>query len=65
MIVMEEFLTPEEIAKVLRKSEDTVTRLLRQGKLPGYKVEGSWIVNKKDFDNWLAERSNFDKPKDK
>jgi len=65
MIVMEEFLTPEEIAKVLRKSEDTVTRWLRQGKIPGYKAEGTWVVNKKDFDTWLASRSNLIKPEDK
>ncbi len=65
MIVMEEFITPEEIAKTLRKSEDTVTRWLRQGKIPGYKAEGTWVVSKKDFDDWLAKRSNLIKSEDK
>lgn len=65
MIVMEEFLTPEDIAKTLKKSEDTITRWLRQGKLPGYKTEGTWIINKADFEEWLAKRSNFEKPKNK
>jgi len=65
MVVMEEFITPEEIARTLRKSEDTVTRWLRQGKIPGYKAEGTWVVSKKDFESWMAQRSNFIKPENK
>jgi excisionase family DNA binding protein len=46
---MEEFYTPAEIATILKIEEDSVTRLLRQNKMPGYKVEGSWRVSKSEF----------------
>lgn len=64
MIVMEEeFYTPDEIARKLRLTEDSVTRLLRQGKMPGYKIEGSWRIDRKDFKEYLAQKKNTPKNK--
>lgn len=56
---MEEFYTAEEVSQILRIAEDSVTRLLRQGKIPGYKVEGSWRINKAEFREYLAQRRNI------
>jgi excisionase family DNA binding protein len=56
---MEEFYTAEEVAQILRIAEDSVTRLLRTNKMPGYKVAGSWRVNKVEFREYLATRRNI------
>jgi excisionase family DNA binding protein len=54
----EEFYTPDEIAVILRVTEDTVTRLLRRNKMPGYKFEGSWRVSKSEFWEYVAKQRN-------
>ena len=58
MIVMEEYLTPEEVAQKLRLHPDTIARLLRTGKLPGYKVAGSWRINPTELEDWMKQRKN-------
>jgi len=60
----EEFYTPDEIAAILRITEDSVTRLLRRNRMPGYKVEGSWRINKTEFREYMASLRNI-KPEDK
>lgn len=57
MLVMpeEDFLTPAEIAKKLRIAEESVTRLLRQGKLPGVKIAGFWRIDRQEFQDFLAD----------
>lgn len=59
----EEFLTPREIAQMLKIPEDSVTRLLRIGEIPGYKIGGSWRVDRQDFQQYLAEKKNTQKKK--
>ena len=44
-----ETLTPNEISKILRIHPFTVTRLAREGKLPGFKVGGSWRFRKDQY----------------
>jgi excisionase family DNA binding protein len=53
MIVMEELLTVQEVAKTLRVSKDTVWRLLREKRLTGYRVSGSWRVHQDDLQKYL------------
>ena len=36
----------------------TVTRLAREGKLPGFKVGGSWRFGKDEFEKWVEERTD-------
>jgi excisionase family DNA binding protein len=38
------YLTPEEVAKVLRVDRRTVYRWLRKGKIPAVKFGGTWRV---------------------
>jgi excisionase family DNA binding protein len=59
MIYMEDtYLTPEEVAQRLQLHVQTVKRLLRQGKMPGYKIEGSWRVYPEELRDWLKQRKN-------
>lgn len=50
---MEELLTIEEVASVLRVTAYTVRRYLREKKLPGKKVGGQWRVRKSDLEEFI------------
>jgi excisionase family DNA binding protein len=45
----QEIMTVEDIAKYLRLTKITVYKLLKEGKIPGYRIGGSWRVNKKEL----------------
>ncbi len=53
-----ETLTPNEISKILRIHPFTVTRLAREGKLPGFKIGGIWRFRKDQFEEWINRQSN-------
>lgn len=48
-----EILTAQEVAKYLRIHPYTVKRLVRTGKLPGFKVGGQWRFNKNEINKLL------------
>jgi excisionase family DNA binding protein len=50
------YLTAEEVATKLRLSPETVMRLLRQKKLPGFKVGGTWRISQKDLERYIEEQ---------
>ena len=52
-----ETLTPNEISKMLKIHPFTVTRLAREGKLPGFKVGGIWRFRKDQFERWIVQQS--------
>ena len=56
-----EMLTPNEIAKILRIHPFTVTRLAREGKLPGFKVGGIWRFWKDQFERWVQQNTKRSK----
>lgn len=47
------FLTPEEVANVLRVSPDAIRRLLRRRELPGIRVGRAWRVEEGELHRWL------------
>lgn len=51
-----ELLTPLELSRILKLHPFTVTRLAREGKLPGFKVGGAWRFQKEEFEKWVAEQ---------
>lgn len=50
----DEILTLKEIAKYLKLAEKTAYRLAAEGKLPSFKVGGSWRFSRKDIELWIA-----------
>ncbi len=52
----DEILTLKEVAKYLKLAEKTAYRLAAEGKLPGFKVGGSWRFKKDDIESWIEER---------
>jgi len=50
-----EILTLKEVAEYLKLAEKTAYRLAAAGKLPGFKVGGSWRFKKSDIESWIEE----------
>lgn len=48
-----EFLTPQEVAELLRVSVYTVRRWIKEGDLPAYKVGRSWRIDQEELERWL------------
>jgi excisionase family DNA binding protein len=42
----EEYLTVSQVAEMLQMEPESVTKLLRQSKLPGYKIGREWRIDK-------------------
>ena len=49
-------LTVKEVAVYLKLDEKTAYRLAAEGKLPGFKVGGSWRFRKTDLQRWIDEQ---------
>lgn len=47
------FLTPDEVAALLRVSPDAIRRLLRRGALPAIRVGRAWRVEEGELQRWL------------
>lgn len=58
--INEEFLTIEEISKILKVSYLTVYRWVKAGKLISYKAGKQYRVKKKDIDNFIINK-NYNK----
>ncbi len=53
-----DILTLKEIAEYLKLAEKTAYRLAAEGKLPGFKVGGSWRFQESDIEKWIAEQKS-------
>lgn len=56
------FLTPPEVAELLKLDVETVRRYLREGILVGAKIGDNWRIRRSDIDAfWLQARENTNK----
>lgn len=53
-----DIMTMKEVAEYLKLNEKTAYRLASEGKLPAFKVGGSWRFQKSEIDQWIKEQSN-------
>lgn len=51
----DEILTIQEIAAFLKLKEKTAYDLAAKGKIPGFKVGGSWRFRKSNIDFWIEQ----------
>ena len=51
----DEILTLKEVAQYLKLAEKTAYRLVADGKLPGFKVGGSWRFKRADIEQWIEQ----------
>ncbi len=52
----DEILTLKDVAKYLKLAEKTAYRLAAEGKLPGFKVGGSWRFKQTDIESWIQKQ---------
>jgi len=55
-IMSDDILTIKEVAAYLKLTEKTAYRLAAEGKLPGFKVGGSWRFRKADIQAWIEQQ---------
>jgi excisionase family DNA binding protein len=56
----DEILTIQELAEYLKLNEKTAYRLAGEGKLPGFKVGGSWRFKRVDIEAWIETQKSKD-----
>ena len=49
-----EILTLEEVAVYLKAGKRTVYRLVQEGKIPAFKLGGSWRFRRAELEQWIA-----------
>jgi excisionase family DNA binding protein len=52
-----DIMTIKEVSEYLKLTEKTAYRLAAEGKIPGFKVGGSWRFRQKDIDDWIDEKA--------
>lgn len=50
----DEILTLAEVAAYLKAGKKTVYRLAQQGKIPGFKLGGTWRFGRTELERWIA-----------
>ncbi|MEC9290887.1 MAG: helix-turn-helix domain-containing protein [Pseudomonadota bacterium] len=51
-----DIMTMKEVSEYLKLNEKTAYRLTSEGKLPAFKVGGSWRFRKSEIDRWIKEQ---------
>lgn len=59
----DEILTLKEVAQYLKLAEKTAYRLAAEGKLPGFKVGGSWRFRRQELEAWIASQRDYEQKK--
>ncbi len=52
-----DIMTIKEVSEYLKLNEKTAYRLTLDGKLPAFKVGGSWRFKKTDIDSWIKQKT--------
>ncbi len=52
-----DILTIKEVAEYLKVKEKTAYKLVAEGKIPGFKVGGSWRFRKQEIEEWIEKQS--------
>ncbi|MFZ5532198.1 MAG: methylation-associated defense system helix-turn-helix domain-containing protein MAD1 [Pseudomonadota bacterium] len=52
----DEILTIDEVAAYLKAGKRTVYRLAASGKIPAFKLGGTWRFRRAELDQWIASQ---------
>ncbi len=55
-------MTVKDVASFLSVDEKTIYRLAQQGKLPGFKVAGTWRFQFDDIQGWIDAQKSLMTP---
>ena len=56
-----EILTIRQVADYLKVTERTIYRLAAAGKIPAFKVGGTWRFSRAELDQWIQRQQKGDK----
>ena len=48
-----DIMTIQEVCEYLKLNDKTAYRLAAEGKIPGFKVGGSWRFRKQEIEKWI------------
>ncbi len=51
-----DIMTIKEVAAYLKLTEKTAYRLAAEGKIPGFKVGGSWRFRRNEIEDWIENK---------
>jgi excisionase family DNA binding protein len=51
--VIDSIMTVDEVAQFLRIHKTTVYRLLKESKIPAFRVGSDWRFNREEIDRWI------------
>ncbi len=57
--MVDQILTLKEVAAYLKLAEKTAYKLAAEGKLPGFKVGGSWRFKREDVEHWIETQKKL------
>ncbi|MDE2105664.1 MAG: helix-turn-helix domain-containing protein [Patescibacteria group bacterium] len=57
-----EYMTPLEVADLLRVHANSVLNWLREGRIPAVKVGAQWRIRRADLDKWLTDHEQSHEP---
>jgi DNA binding domain, excisionase family len=57
----DQILTIKDVAIYLKLAEKTAYKLAAEGKLPGFKVGGSWRFKQADIESWIEAKKTSNK----
>lgn len=56
MLVLNDILDADEVAKILRVHRRTVIRLAAQGEIPAFKVGEKWRFMREDLESYIQDQ---------
>jgi len=54
-----DIMTIKEVAEYLKLKEKTAYKLVAEGKIPGFKVGGSWRFRRGEIETWIKQQSKL------
>jgi len=54
-----EILTPKEVCEMLRIHRVTLYKLIRQGRIPSFRIGGDWRFNRDAILRWMTEKTGL------
>ena len=51
-----DIVTIQEVCEYLKLNDKTAYRLAAEGKIPGFKVGGSWRFRRNEVDKWILRQ---------
>jgi excisionase family DNA binding protein len=57
MALDHEILTVKEVGEILRVNQSTVYKLVRQGRIPAFRIGSDWRFRTDEIARWLAEQT--------